>query len=233
MLKLHKVKHLYFDLDHTLWDFETNSKSAFEKILTPRDFPFHLDKFMEIYTPLNHQYWKAYRENKITTSELRYKRLHSSFQALEVSISDTQILEISEAYIEELSNFTALFPNTLEVLNTLKQRFRMHIITNGFDQVQHKKIKHSGLESFFETITTAEAVGFKKPNPTIFSFARKQVGASAEESIMIGDSYEADILGGIQDGMQAIHFNSHAEAEHQKCPIIYQLVELENLLLSE
>ncbi|MGC6479018.1 MAG: YjjG family noncanonical pyrimidine nucleotidase [Flavobacteriaceae bacterium] len=233
MLQLTEVQHLYFDLDHTLWDFEENSKRTFEKILKEHVFPFTLEEFIEVYSPYNHHYWKQYRENRITTAELRYKRLASSFTALAVEISDSQILEISEAYIQGLSTFTALFPGTIPLLKRLQKKYRLHIITNGFDVVQQKKINNSGLGSFFDTITTAEAVGFKKPRPEIFAAARGKRSVLPAQAIMIGDSLEADILGGLQDGMQAVHFNSHQEAEHSKCPIVYALVELEDLLLSE
>lgn len=233
MLKHIDVAHLYFDLDHTLWDFETNSKSAFETILNSHAFPFTVDAFMKVYTPNNHKYWKAYRENRIDTQELRYLRLSATFNTLKTDVSDQTIHQLSEAYIQELSNFTALFPGTVEVLGALKKKYHLHIITNGFDAVQYKKLENSQLKQFFTSVTTAEAVGCKKPQPEIFEKARRKEGVAPHQAVMIGDSLEADILGGLKDGMQAIHFNSHHEPEHDKCPIIYDLSELQSLLLPE
>ena len=182
-----------------------------------------------MYNPINHAQWKLYRENKITQEDLRFNRLNMTFEKLNYSASIGLIDKISEQYITYLSTFPHLFEGAIELLEALKNRFRLHIITNGFDKVQQFKIENSGIESFFEFVFTAEKVGFKKPHPEIFIQSLKTVNTTAEASIMIGDSFEADILGALNQGMQAIHFNSHNEEVHTKCPIVYSLAELKAL----
>ncbi|MBT7653659.1 MAG: noncanonical pyrimidine nucleotidase, YjjG family [Flavobacteriaceae bacterium] len=229
MINTHSVTDVFFDLDHTLWDFEKNSGLTFNKIFLELNFPFSLDVFLKFYNPINHAQWKLYRENKITQEDLRFNRLNKTFEKLNYSASIGLIDNISEKYITYLSTFPHLFEGTLELLEALKNRFRLHIITNGFDKIQQFKIENSGIESFFEFVFTAEKVGFKKPHPEIFIQSLKTVNTTAEASIMIGDSFEADILGALNQGMQAIHFNSHNEEVHTKCPIVYSLAELKAL----
>lgn len=229
MINTNSVTDVFFDLDHTLWDFEKNSGLTFNKIFLELNFPFSLDVFLKLYNPINHAQWKLYRENKITQEDLRFNRLNKTFEKLNYSASIGLIDNISEKYITYLSTFPHLFEGTLELLEALKNRFRLHIITNGFDKVQQFKIENSGIESFFEFVFTAEKVGFKKPHPEIFIQSLKTVNTTAEASIMIGDSFEADILGALNQGMQAIHFNSHNEEVHTKCPIVYSLAELKAL----
>ena len=229
MINTHSVTDIFFDLDHTLWDFEKNSGLAFNEIFIELNFPFSLDVFLKLYNPINHAQWKLYRENKITQEDLRFNRLNKTFEKLNYSASIGLIDKISEQYITYLSTFPHLFEGAIELLEALKSRFRLHIITNGFDKVQQFKIENSGIESFFEFVFTAEKVGFKKPHPEIFIQSLKTVNTTAEASIMIGDSFEADILGALNQGMQAIHFNSHNEEVHTKCPIVYSLAELKAL----
>ena len=229
MINTHSVTDIFFDLDHTLWDFEKNSGLAFNEIFIELNFPFSLDVFLKLYNPINHAQWKLYRENKITQEDLRFNRLNMTFEKLNYSASIGLIDKISEQYITYLSTFPHLFEGAIELLEALKNRFRLHIITNGFDKVQQFKIENSGIESFFEFVFTAEKVGFKKPHPEIFIQSLKTVNTTAEASIMIGDSFEADILGALNQGMQAIHFNSHNEEVHAKCPIVYSLAELKAL----
>lgn len=229
MINTHSVTDIFFDLDHTLWDFEKNSGLAFNEIFIELNFPFSLDVFLKLYNPINHAQWKLYRENKITQEDLRFNRLNMTFEKLNYSASRGLIDKISEQYITYLSTFPHLFEGAIELLEVLKNRFRLHIITNGFDKVQQFKIENSGIESFFEFVFTAEKVGFKKPHPEIFIQSLKTVNTTAEASIMIGDSFEADILGALNQGMQAIHFNSHNEEIHTKCPIVYSLAELKAL----
>ena len=229
MINTHSVTDIFFDLDHTLWDFEKNSGLAFNEIFIELNFPFSLDVFLKFYNPINHAQWKLYRENKITQEDLRFNRLNKTFEKLNYSASIGLIDKISEQYITYLSTFPHLFEGAIELLEALKSRFKLHIITNGFDKVQQFKIENSGIKSFFEFVFTAEKVGFKKPHPEIFIQSLKTVNTTAEASIMIGDSFEADILGALNQGMQAIHFNSHNEEVHTKCPIVYSLAELKAL----
>lgn len=223
MIEKEKVTDIFFDLDHTLWDFEANSKATFDNILPPHSFSFSTKEFMDVYTPINHQLWKLYRENKLTTQELRYTRLEKTFEQLNHQIDKPLIDSIAQAYIEQLSTHTHVFNGTHLLLQYLKKNYRLHVITNGFEEVQQKKMHNSGIKEYFEVILTAEKAGVKKPNPKIFRKAIAMAKVTPEASLMIGDSFEADILGALNAGMQAIHFNSHNEPKHTHCPMIDEL----------
>lgn len=222
-----KIKHIFFDLDHTLWDFETNSNLTFQKIFKECQVDLSVEKFMVHYTPINHQYWKMYRENKIEQEELRYYRLKDTFQAVDIDASDELINLLSERYILNLSNQTALLPYTKEILTYLKGKYELHIITNGFNQIQYKKLRNSAIDNYFKTVTTAEEVTYKKPHPKVFYHALNKAQADKKESLMIGDNLEADIIGAVQIGMQAIHL-SNAENRYKRS--IGQLDELMHTL---
>ena len=225
-----KITDVFFDLDHTLWDFEKNSALTYKKILMHHEVAVSLEKFLEVYIPLNLAYWKLYREEKISKEQLRYQRLRNTFDKLDFSIDDSLILKLSEAYVEELPNQNFLFQNSIEILDYLKTTYRLHIITNGFKEVQHGKLKNSNIIDFFTHVVNSEMVGVKKPNPKIFNFALEKAGVPASQAIMIGDNLEADILGAQNAGMQALHFNSNNEAYHEHCIIINDLIEIKQYL---
>ncbi|WP_431164794.1 YjjG family noncanonical pyrimidine nucleotidase [Tenacibaculum halocynthiae] len=200
------IKHLFFDLDHTLWDFEKNSELTFKQIFKEQCITLDFTEFIKIYSPINFSYWRLYRDEKISKSSLRYKRLKDTFDALNYVITDELINLIAEDYIKYLPNFSHLFEGTIETLEYLKKQYQLHIITNGFEEVQQLKMKKSGISKYFDIIVTSESVGVKKPNPKVFEFALSEAEALPQESIMIGDSYEADIMGALNTGMNAIHF---------------------------
>lgn len=200
-------KHIFFDLDHTLWDFDKNSALTFEKIFEIYNVEVDVSKFLSIYEPVNSNYWKLYREDKIDKAQLRYGRLKDSFDTLGHTIEDRLINILSDAYIEYLTSFNHLFEHTQETLEYLRPRYKLHIITNGFQEAQQKKIEASNLQEYFQTITNSEMVGVKKPNPLIFNHAMHLAKARPEESLMVGDNLEADILGALNVGLDAIFFN--------------------------
>ena len=230
MLDKNQITDVFFDLDHTLWDFEKNSALTFEKIFDELHVDLNLNDFLGAYEGINHQYWKLFRENKISQKELRHKRLIKTFQAIDFRFDPTEIDSISDQYILHLSTFSNLFEGAISLLEELKGKYQLHVITNGFEVVQHHKINNSGLSSYFENIFTAEKVGYKKPHPIIFEHALDQTNAVANNSLMIGDSLEADILGALNIGMQAIHFNSHNEPLHDHCPMVQNLDEITVML---
>lgn len=201
-------EHIFFDLDHTLWDFEKNSALTFQEILSASNISIDIDEFLHTYVPINLKYWKKYREEKILKKELKYIRLKETFDQLQFSVDDQTIDHLSDQYILKLPNYNHLFEGTIEILEYLKEKYKLHIITNGFEEVQNKKMKKSGILHFFDHIITSESVGVKKPNPKVFEYALNKAKTSASSSVMIGDNLEADIRGAINCGMEAIHFNS-------------------------
>ena len=223
-------KHLFFDLDHTLWDFDKNSAFAFETIFKERDFEISLDDFLKIYIPRNQHYWKLYQVNQISHEELRYFRLKDVFDALKFEISDAIIDQISDDYINYLPEHNHLFDGAIEILDYLKPNYKLHIITNGFASVQTKKMNNSNIVHYFDTITNSEMAGVKKPHPTIFDFALSLANASKEESLMIGDSYEADIIGAQEAGIEAIFFNEQNIQVENAVFQVKHLLDLKNIL---
>jgi putative hydrolase of the HAD superfamily len=223
------IRHIFFDLDHTLWDFDANSEQAFEVIFKELFAELNTTAFLAHYIPINQACWKLYQEDKITHETLRYQRLKQSFDALNVSVSDGQIDYISEAYINLLPEFNQLFEHTHETLSYLQQRYDLHIITNGFAEVQFKKMTRSNLSPYFKTVTNSEQAGAKKPNPIIFEHALNVAKANKQQSIMVGDSIEADIIGATDFGMQAIFFNPNQLQTPLDVVQITNLAELKKL----
>jgi len=225
------IKHIFFDLDHTLWDFEANSAKTFDYIFSNNNIEVDLNEFLEIYKPINFSYWKLYREEKVSKSALRYKRLKESFDSLEYQITDNLINHLSKVYIDNLANYNQLFDGTIAILDYLQTKYQMHIITNGFDETQALKLEKSGIKKYFNNIITSESVGVKKPNPKIFNFALQSANASPENSIMIGDSLEADIQGALNMNMKAIHCNfENTLTNHNGITTITHLSELKQYL---
>jgi putative hydrolase of the HAD superfamily len=208
-MKLEHIKHVFFDLDHTLWDFDKNSALTFEKIFQIHNINLNINDFLKVYEPLNLNYWKLYREERIDKASLRYGRLKDTFDALSISVDDQLIFQLSEDYITYLTTFNHLFDGTLELLQYLQPKYQLHIITNGFEEAQQKKMDVSNISKYFKTVTNSEQAGVKKPNPVIFDYALKTAIAKPNESLMIGDNYEADILGALHVGFDVIFFNYH------------------------
>lgn len=225
-----QIKHIFFDLDHTLWDFETNSDLAFEKCFQNLQFKVDLAKFLNYYRPINFKYWKLYREEKVNKTQLRYGRLKETFDILNIVVSDELIETISVEYIRVLPENNQLFEGAIEILEHLSLKYQMHIITNGFQEVQFLKLEKSGIVKYFKHIITSESVGFQKPHPDIFNHAMKLAGATPVESIMIGDSWEADIMGAHQCGMNVIYCNYHQQPVGENITSINHLLQLKQYL---
>jgi putative hydrolase of the HAD superfamily len=225
-----KIEHVFFDLDHTLWDFDKNSEMAFGAIFEQHHPEIAIADFIEKYAPINQACWKLYQYDKITHEELRYKRLKDSFDALNYNISDAAIHQMAEDYITLLPENNHLFDGAIEILEYLNCKYQLHIITNGFANVQYKKIANSKIESYFKTITNSEMAGVKKPNPIIFQHALDLAQAQKANSIMIGDCLEADVQGAINFGIDALFFNPYKENPPEGIIDINHLLELKNYL---
>jgi len=225
------ITDIFFDLDHTLWDFDKNSILAFDKIFRAHHPTIDTHQFIEIYAPINQACWKLYQVDKMTHEELRYQRLKQSFDALGYEISDDAINKISIDYIEYLPDNNLLFDGAIEVLDYLYPKYKLHIITNGFAEVQQRKMYHSGLEKYFQTITNSEMAGVKKPHKNIFEFALSLAKVNKENAIMIGDCIDADVRGAIAFGMQAILFDEkEIHSPEEEIMVIKHLLELKNIL---
>ena len=227
-----RINDIFWDLDHTLWDFDRNSDLTFNKILNENNIKVNVPSFLKTYHPINRKYWDLYRLNKVSKAHLRYYRLSDTFKELCIEVSDDQINKLSIDYINHLSDFNYLIPNALTILENFHSNYNMHIITNGFKEVQNKKLEKSGLSKYFKTITISEDVGLKKPSKEIFLQAIARANAIIENSVMIGDNFNADIIGSKSVGMKAIYYNFHKTNEHQLGGVleINNLLELEDIL---
>jgi len=229
-----KYKHVFFDLDHTLWDFETNSKQALRQIfeeqkLGERGVPSY-DKFHSVYLPINDRYWARYHNQIVSKEKLRLGRFLDTLR--EFSIDDTDLAEtMAQSYIDISPKMTALFTDAIEVLQYLQEKYTLHLITNGFAEVQWIKIENSGLKPFFEHIIISEEVGTQKPDKAIFEIAMNKANTNSAESVMIGDNYNTDIVGARNAGMDQIFFNPKKNRKRE--PVTFEittLIELKKIL---
>ena len=226
-------KHLFFDLDRTLWDFDKNSEFTIRQILKNEKIEDQVkgfEVFHALYRKKNAALWRIYGKGEITKEKLRYERFKVSLEHF-FSPSPELVKRIGDAYVELSPQQIQLMPNTLETLTQLKELgFKMHIITNGFAEVQHLKLANCGLKEYFQEIICSEAIGKNKPEPEIFEYALKSAGAAVKNSVMIGDDYYADITGATKIGMKAILFKPDNAANYPYENTIGNLNELPALI---
>ena len=230
-----KYKHLFFDLDHTLWDFDANAKATLLQLhldLRLVDKGIHdFELFHKNYLQHNEKLWARYRNGQIKQDELRIKRMWLTL--LDFQIADEDLTrQLSELFLQLLPTRTILFPDTKEVLQYLTEKsYQLHLITNGFEKTQHAKLKHSGLAGFFKEVITSEGSNSLKPQKEIFEFALNKTGATVKESIMIGDTLDVDILGAMNAGMDQVHVNyNNAEQDIKPTYTVKTLEELKHFL---
>jgi putative hydrolase of the HAD superfamily len=228
-------QHLFFDLDHTLWDFETNARETLHELFilhrlhetVTTDF----NLFYEKYSEHNKRLWHRYNHGFIRQEELKWKRMWHAL--LEFKLGDEKLAKkLSEGFVEILPDKKALFPHTIEILNYLTNKnYKLHLITNGFEQVQWRKLESAQIGNYFSSVITSELASCLKPHKDIFDFAIGKAGCCYQESIMLGDNLDADILGAINAGMDTVFVN-HIREETTLKPtyIIYHLKELEDIL---
>lgn len=228
-----KYEHIFFDLDRTLWHFDENSKKVLNDIYNHFKLFAHIDssnEFIIRYESINEQLWALYREDKIRKEDLRWKRFDNTLNHFKIE-NKALANEIADYYVYHSPRQTLLFPETINVLDYLNEKYKLHIITNGFEEVQYIKLEESGLAKYFDVIILSEKVGVKKPHPYIFKKAFSESGAKPSNSIMIGDDWYADIYGAQRVGMDAIYFNYYKK-EHNNTvkKEIYCLTELFDIL---
>lgn len=225
------LRHIFFDLDHTIWDFDKNAEETLHELYKQHSLETlgvscpHT--FIETYTRNNHILWADYHLGKITKEHLRTTRFSTTF--LELGLSAENIpAAFEEDYVRICPTKTNLFPRAHETLSYLHQKYELHLISNGFKESTELKIQVTGLGQYFKNIVISEVIGVNKPDKAIFEFALNAAEAKKEESIMIGDSIEADIRGAMNFGMEAIYFNpldKAAPADVQK-----QITRLDELM---
>jgi putative hydrolase of the HAD superfamily len=229
-----QYRHLFFDLDHTLWDFETNSRQTLEELYHSLQLAgkgvHDFGLFHKCYIAHNDKLWERYRNGYIKVEELRWKRMWLTL--LDFKIGDESLArKMDILFLEALPTRRTLFPHTLEVLNYLRDKgYILHLITNGFEKTQLSKLEHAGLTGYFTEVITSEGSGSLKPQKEIFEYALRKAGAGKSESIMLGDSIEADIQGAINAGIDQVYVN-HLDLEPEVRPTytVRSLMELKKI----
>jgi putative hydrolase of the HAD superfamily len=212
---MRRYDHLFFDLDNTLWDFNTNSRLAMELTLKQTTIIDHLtsfDEFFEVYAKINKSLWADYHSKKITKQVLIVERFSKSLHYFGISNQNYQ--ELNKQYLNNMALQTGLFSDAIDTLDILKLKgYQMHIITNGFREVQRKKLTNCNLDQFFTKVFISEEIQTTKPHREIFEHALKSGNALKKKSIMIGDSWDADIMGAMNFGMDQIMFLNQGQNE--------------------
>ena len=229
-----KYTHLFFDLDHTLWDFDSNSRHTLQELHSC--FSLHekgvtnFEAFHKNYLAHNEKLWERYRNGYIKVDELRWKRMWHTL--IDFKIGDEQLARsMGIRFLELLPTRNILFPDTIEVLDYLSDKgYQLHLITNGFEETQHCKLRNSGLDKYFRHVITSEGSNSLKPKKEIFEYAFQKTKASPAGSIMIGDSLEVDIQGAINAGIDQVFVN-HLKLESAMRPTytVYSLHELREI----
>lgn len=229
-----KYKHIFFDLDHTLWDYDRNAAESLTELFHEHGLDRLINdgpqKFIDAFFGVNFDLWDLYNHHQIQRKDIRERRFPTIFKRLGLEHSDMPE-NIEMEYVALCPTKTNVFPNALEVLEYLKPKYKMHIITNGFNGIQESKLTASGMRDFFDVIITSESANQRKPNPDIFYLAMDNSGASVEDSIMIGDNLASDIQGAKNVGMDHVWFNPNrtftsVKVQHE----IENLIELKSLL---
>ncbi|MGZ4033576.1 MAG: YjjG family noncanonical pyrimidine nucleotidase [Bacteroidia bacterium] len=226
-----QYEHIFFDLDHTLWDFETNSKEALYELADKHKLfergVVSMDRFLEEYFIINEKLWDDYRKGIIDKEQLRYDRFHLALQKF--GIDDINLTTaFSDDYVSSAPYKTNLFPHAIETLEYLHGKYILHIVTNGFEETQHLKMRNCNIEKYFSEIITSERSGFKKPDKRMFEFSLNEAKANSSTSIMIGDSLEADIIGAREAGLAQIYFNPSRKTHYEK--ITHEIISLRELV---
>ena len=227
-------RNLFIDLDDTLWDIRHNGRVCLEEIF--RDYRFEqfyssFEEYYEVFIPYNRHLWSLYRAGAIKKEELNTERFLMPLRPFGVD-DPAYAKRVSLDFLERTTHKTGLIEGALELLNYLKPRYRMHILSNGFREVQYRKIENSGLKPYFQKIILSEDAGINKPHAEIFTYALKCTNSRRHETVMIGDSWEADILGAYNSRIAQIWFNPDHEPSQEFVPsyTVHTLLEIKEIL---
>ena len=230
-----KIQHIFFDLDNTLWDHRGNAYSTLKEIYKRQDvkekFNIDFEDFHQEYFTINERLWEQIRDGEIDKEYLRKHRFYDAF--LFFGIDDFDLSQTFENnFLDEILNYNDLVEGAFEILEYLYDKgYKLHILSNGFKEVTHKKCELSGIQNYFQTITSADEINIRKPQPEIYDYALKKANAKKEDSMMIGDDWIADVEGGKSFGLEVVFFdvfNDNFEAEGVKT--IKKLMELKEIL---
>lgn len=231
------IQHIFFDLDNTLWDHRKNAKltlqELFSKEKVEEKYQLGFDDFYKEYFTINENLWEQIRDGKIDKEYLRKHRFYDAF--LFFGIDDFELSQSFESqFLDEILNYNELVEGAFEILEYLSEKhYTLHVLSNGFAEVTYRKTEYSGIKNYFETITSADEIKIRKPNPEIYEYALKKANAKKEESIMIGDDWIADVEGAKAFGMEAVffdYFQDNNRGDNDNVKVIQKLSELKSIL---
>lgn len=226
------VRHIFFDLDHTLWDFDANSAETLTELFHDLNLKEHIDhplSFIHRYKRVNAKYWDLYNHGKITKEPLRLGRFRDTFQSFDFTPDEKYIAHFADEYLNRCPLKPHLIEGAREVLEHCVKHYELHIISNGFIDPTNCKIDSAGIREYFQTITSSEEVGVNKPNPKVFSFALEKAQAQNSESAMIGDNLKADVIGALNAGMTPVLYRDGKVRSNPKYHHVSNLLDLINL----
>lgn len=207
---MNKYRHLFFDLDHTLWDYDRNVQESLTELFEIYKLPelgvATFDDFYGAFNTVNFDLWGLYNLGKINKINLRKERFKRIFEHLGAD-GHSVPLDMEEDFMRRTSSKPHLFPHSKETLNYLQKKYELHIITNGFNESQAMKMSSSGLTAYFKLIVTSETMGHRKPDKEIFEYALDRLDTRPSECLMIGDNPDADIAGAQNAGIDQVLFN--------------------------
>lgn len=207
-----KINTVFFDLDETIWDYRANAEDTLVDLFYSNNLNthFNLEDFIRVFFEVNRELWDLFDQQKIDKSVIRERRFKIVLERLESADTDLSML-LQDQFMDQCPQKTKVFPNAIEVINKLFTHFDLHIITNGFENIQHHKLKSAGVGHLFKELITSEMAGAQKPDPKIFNLALKRANSVAQKSVMIGDNLFTDVMGARNVGMEAIYFNPEKE----------------------
>ncbi len=227
-----RYRHLFFDLDHTLWDFETASRITWERLyaewgLAERGITA-FEPFFAAYNRHNDAMWERFRAGTLSREDLRWKRIRNAL--VDLKVYDEKLARaLSEAYLELLPAQAVLMPSAKELLDHCTARgYVLHLITNGFETTQRRKLEHAGIGHYFREIITSESSGYPKPHPQIFAYALQCAGAGCTECLMVGDALDIDVLGAMAAGIDTVYYNPACKPHSEKPT--YEIAHLRELI---
>ncbi len=227
------LQHIFFDLDNTLWDHRKNAyltiKEIFEREKVSEKYQLNFEEFHKEYFTINENLWAMIRDGKIDKNYIREHRFHDSFMFF--GIDDKELADKFEHnFLDEILTHNELVEGAIDLLEYLAPKYTLHILSNGFEEVTYKKCELSGIKNYFATITSADEINIRKPQPEIFEYAMKKSGASKDVSMIIGDDWIADVEGGLSFEMDAIFFDRFDDNLDTKVKTVKKLSEIKNFL---
>ncbi|MDR1347803.1 MAG: YjjG family noncanonical pyrimidine nucleotidase [Prevotellaceae bacterium] len=230
-----KYKHILFDLDRTLWDFDTDTRETIKEIFYNCELDKNIvdfDEWYRAYKMHNVRLWEDYALGAVTKETLRSTRFYLAFK--DFGIDDKKLgMKFGERFVAESPNRTTLFPNTHEVLSYLLNKgYQLHVVTNGFNEIQFKKLEATDIKKYFTKIFTCENIGYNKPHIKFFQYVISSLHSSKKEAIIVGDDFASDISGAKKAGIDQIYFKPKDASEPPEKPtfLINSLIELKNIL---